>query len=238
MRINALMRTWVAGTIAIIFTGGAPALMAKSVKQDPQQTRNEYITRVQQQSSAVEPVRTTGSLWVPGGALTEVAADYKARRLDDVVMILVTEQTTAQSTGNVDSERSFQTSSAITGLPGRMKTGGVNPLFGAQSSNQLKGQGSATNTSKLLTSLSGRVIALLPNGNLVVEAERVVFMNDQHETMIVRGVLRPGDVSTNNTAPSTALSNLEVELKGKGVISDSTRRPNPAVRALLWLIGF
>jgi len=238
MRINALMRTWVAGMIAIIFAGGAPVVMAKSVKQDPQQTRNEYITRVQQQSSAVEPVRTTGSLWVPGGALTEVASDYKARRLDDVVTILVTEETTAQSTGNVDSERSFQTSSAITGLPGRMKTGGVNPLFGAQSSNQLKGQGSATNTSKLLTSLSGRVIALLPNGNLVVEAERVVFMNDQHETMIVRGVLRPGDISTTNTAPSTALSNLEVELKGKGVITDSTRRPNPAVRALLWLIGF
>jgi flagellar L-ring protein FlgH len=236
--MKAQVRRWTAGLIAIIFAGGAPGAMAKTVKLDPQQARIDYITRVQQQSPTAEPMRTTGSLWVPGGNLTEVASDYKARRVDDVVTILVTEQTTAQSTGDVNAQRTFQTNSAITGLPGRMKTGGVNPLFGAQSSNQLKGQGSASNTSKLLTSLSGRVIALLPNGNLVVEAQRQVFMNDQHETMIVRGVLRPGDVSTTNTAPSTALSNLEVELKGKGVISDSTRRPNPAVRALLWLIGF
>lgn len=238
MRINAVIRRWIAAVVAIIFAVGAPTAIATNAKQDPQQARNDYITRVQQQSPAAEPATTIGSLWVPGGTLTEVASDYKARRLDDTVTILVTEQTTAQSAGNVDSERSFQTSSAITGLPGRIKTGGVNPLFGAQSSTQLKGQGSATNTSKLLTSLSGRVIALLPNGNLVVEAQREVFMSNQHETMIVRGVLRPGDISTTNTVPSTALANLEVELKGKGVISDSTRRPNPAVRALLWLIGF
>ena len=31
------------------------------------------------------------------------------------------------------------------------------------------------------------------------------------------------------------LSNLEVELKGKGVVSDATRPPNPLVRAILWL---
>lgn len=238
MKIHALMRQWVAGVIAIIFAGGAPAAMAKSARQDPQQARNDYITRVQQQSPTAELGRTMGSLWVPGGALTDVASDYKARRLDDIVTIIVTEQTTAQSSGNVNAQRTFQTSSAITGLPGRMKTGGVNPLFGAQSSTQLKGQGAASNTSQLQTSLSGRVIGLLPNGNLIVEAQREVFMNDQHETMIVRGVLRPGDISTANTAPSTALSNLEVELRGKGVISDSTRRPNPAMRALLWLIGF
>jgi flagellar L-ring protein precursor FlgH len=38
--------------------------------------------------------------------------------------------------------------------------------------------------------------------------------------------------------PSTALSNLEIEMKGKGIIADSTRRPNVVTRALLWLTGF
>jgi len=73
---------------------------------------------------------------------------------------------------------------------------------------------------------------------MVVEAERLVAINNQKETMIVRGVLRPGDVGPNNAASSTALSNLEVELKGKGVVSDATRPANPLVRALLWVIGF
>ena len=88
------------------------------------------------------------------------------------------------------------------------------------------------------TTLSGRVIALLANGNMVVEAERELLINQQHETMVVRGVLRPGDIGPNNLAPSTALSNLEIELKGKGVVTDSIKRPNPIMRGLLWLIGW
>jgi len=45
-------------------------------------------------------------------------------------------------------------------------------------------------------------------------------------------------VGPNNTAPSTALANLEIELKGKGVVSDSIVRPNPIIRSLFWLLGF
>jgi flagellar L-ring protein precursor FlgH len=56
--------------------------------------------------------------------------------------------------------------------------------------------------------------------------------------MLVRGVLRPGDIGPNNTAPSTSLANLEIELKGKGVVSDSIRQPNPVMRLLLRIIGF
>jgi len=73
---------------------------------------------------------------------------------------------------------------------------------------------------------------------MIVEAERRVDINSQHETMVVRGVLRPGDVGPDNTAPSTALANLEIELKGKGVVSDSIGRPNPIIRTLFWLFGF
>ena len=86
--------------------------------------------------------------------------------------------------------------------------------------------------------MTGQVIAVLPSGNLVVEAEREIFMNNQHEHVIVRGLIRPGDIGPNNTVVSAALSNLEIEMKGKGIISDGTRPPNPITRAILWLFGF
>jgi len=54
----------------------------------------------------------------------------------------------------------------------------------------------------------------------------------------VRGMVRPGDISPNNTVASTSLSNLEIEMKGKGIISDSVRKPNPITRAVLWLLNF
>jgi len=230
-------------TLALLASAGllaaAPCGLADTnPKQDSQQIRADYVARMQRQMPANQEIGTLGSLYLPSGALTDMVADYKARRVDDVVTLVVFENTTAQSTGDVATQRATTTSAAITALPGKLKTGGVNPLFGANSSNQLTGKGETSAGSNVTTTLSARVIALLPNGDMVVEAERRVDINSQHETMVVRGVLRPGDVGPNNTAPSTALANLEIELKGKGVVSDSIRRPNPVLRTLLWLVGF
>jgi len=237
--MRGLIRQSLVVLIDLMFLSGIPMLQASTRhKQDSEQNREAYIARVEQQASPLPPVTTVGSLWVPAGALTEMSADYKARTVGDTITLLVSETTTAQSTGDTNSSRTFQTSSAITALPGKLKTGGVNPLLGANSATTLKGTGETDAGSNLTTTLAGRVIALLPNGNMVVEAERQVLINSQRETMLVRGVLRPGDIGPNNTAPSTALADLEIELKGKGVVTDSISRPNPIMRALLWLTGF
>ena len=213
-------------------------LLAKATRQDPQKTRADYIARVQQHTEASPATVVAGSLWVPGGALTNLATDYKASQLNDLVTIVVVQKTTAQATGNVNGQRDLNTSSGITGLAGHISTSGVTNILNAQSSTKLKGTGSTDASSTMQTNLTGQVIAVLANGNMVVEAERMVTINNQKEMMIVRGVLRPGDISPSNTALSTSLSNLEVELKGKGVVSDFTRPPNPLLRALLWIIGF
>jgi flagellar L-ring protein FlgH len=216
------------------------SVMSKiKVTHDPQKTRADYVARMEQQTSPPPTDATLGSLWVSGGALTNIQSDYKASRLNDLVTIVVVQRTTAQATGNVGSQRDFNTSSGISGLAGYIKpTSALSNLLTAQSSTKLKGTGSTDASTTMNTNLAGQVIAVLPNGNLVVEAERMVAINNQKETMLVRGVLRPGDIKPDNSALSTVLSNLEVELKGKGVVSDATRPPNPLIRALLWVIGF
>jgi flagellar L-ring protein precursor FlgH len=177
-------------------------------------------------------------LYSPTGAFTDLSADYKARRVGDVVTLIVFENTNAKSTGDVNTQRSYQTNSAITGLPGGTSTSLVNPLFAANSATTLKGQGETSSGSNVTTTLTARVIGVLPSGSLIVEAERRVLINSQHETVVVRGVLRPGDIGPNNTATSTALADLEIELKGKGVITDAIHRPNPVIRGLQWLFSF
>ena len=216
------------------------SVMSKiKITKDPQKTRADYVARMQQQTSPAATDATLGSLWVSGGALTNIQSDYKASRINDLATIVVVQRTTAQATGNVGSQRDFNTSSGISGLAGYIKpTSALSNLLTAQSSTKLKGTGSTDASTTMNTNLAGQVIAVLPNGNLVVEAERMVAINNQKETMLVRGVLRPGDIKPDNSALSTVLSNLEVELKGKGVVSDATRPPNPLVRALLWFIGF
>jgi flagellar L-ring protein precursor FlgH len=215
------------------FSQKAPKINAKS----PQQLRVDYINRLQEHYVPEADERTVGSLWSAQGPLVGFAVDYKAYHLNDTITIQISVQTTATQSGTVDSERTFTTSSAITGIMGRTPAA-VNPLLSANSSSALKGQGSTAHNTLFATSLTGQVIAVLPNGNLVVEAERQIFMNNQHENVIVRGMIRPGDIGPNNTVASTALSNLEIEMKGKGIIADSVRPLNPIARAILWLLNF
>jgi flagellar L-ring protein precursor FlgH len=202
------------------------------------QTREEYLSRVQQQQGDTADLRTTGSLWVNGGALADLSTDYKATHLNDTVIIQIVQQTVSEATGNTSTGRDLTANSAITALPGKLNVGGVNPLLGMNSSTAQKGQGSTTSSSKLQTSLAGQVIAVLPNGNLVVEAQRQVLLNHEKETAIVRGIVRPGDVGPSNIVLSTSLSNLEIELKGKGVVSDATRPPSIVMKILTRILSF
>ena len=212
--------------------------LKKQPRKSPAELRDDYLDRLMVNAPSVSSRRTTGSLWSPDAILADPVADYKARQLHDTVVVQVSVLTNAAQTGAVDSSRSFSMNSAITGLLGQLSTANTNPLLAANSANALKGSGQTSSNTTFTTDLAGEVIAVLPNGNLVVEAHRQIAMNNQHEEVIVRGVARPGDISPANIVPSAALSSLEIEMKGKGIITDSTRPPNPVTRAILWLFGF
>jgi flagellar L-ring protein precursor FlgH len=222
----------------LICVFAAPVGYAKpSKKNSPAQLRTDYIARLQEQEGGGS-THTVGSLWSSDSELSSLSIDYKARKVNDTVVIVVAVQTTAAQTGDANSSRAFQTSSAITGVAGDVNTKGLNPLFNANSATSLKGSGATDSSSTFQTTMTAQVIAVMPSGNLVVEAQRKIFMNNQHEDIMVRGLVRPKDIGPNNTVQSTALSNLEIEMKGKGIIADSTRQPNILTRAILWLTGF
>ena len=228
--------------ICVVFAIGLPLASASvhlkpQAKKTSQELRADYLTHLNEQYMPPPNARTVGSLWSAANALGDLSSDYRARNVNDTIIIQVSVQTTAAQSGNVDSERTFSTTSAITGIIGAVPHG-TNPLLSANSANSLKGQGSTASNTTFSTNLTGQIIAVLANGNMVIEAERKIAMNNQHEDLIIRGIVRPGDISSANTIPSSALGNLEIEMKGKGIISDSVRNLNPLTRAVLWLFNF
>ena len=207
-------------------------------KKPPQQKDylEEYIERARRMKP---PTPNTGSIWTPQSPYSDMASDYKARNINDLIVIQVVESTTAAVNGAVKSARTFSADSGISaamGIPGT--TSGIQNIFSPHSSRSLDGQAQTSSDSALTTSLSGRVVEVLPNGFLVIEATRQMFMNNQHQTMLIHGIVRPGDINSANTVPSTAISNLEVELKGKGVVSDGIAPPNKIMGLILKLTGF
>ena len=239
MKIAVCARVLIASLCAAIALAPAMGQQAPAKKKkptSPAEFRSDYIARLQEAYVAA-PQHTLGSIWSPGGDLDDLSNDYKARKVNDTLVIVASVQTTSSQEGDVTTSRQASTSTGITGLPGGLSTKGTDPLFAANTTTALKGSGQTDSSTSFQTSLTAQVIAVLPSGNMVVEAERKIFMNNQHEDIIVRGVVRPNDIGPNNTVPSAALGNLEIEVKGKGIISDATKRLNPIARAILWMIG-
>jgi flagellar L-ring protein precursor FlgH len=223
--------------LGLLLVGTAMARTKGQNNPPPRNGLADYIQRVLEKAPENAPP-SLGSLWIDSGRLADMVADYKASRIGDLVTISVAQNLSATSTGNLSSNRSFSATSGITALPGQLKTTGVANLFSPSSTQALAGKAQATSQTSLSTTLTGRVAAVLASGTLVVEAERQITMNNQHETVVLRGLVRPGDLDASNTVASNFVGDLEVEVKGKGVVSDGTRPPNPLVRWILRVVGF
>lgn len=196
-----------------------------------------YLARVQMSQPAA-PVLSPGSIWVDSGRMASLSTDYKAMMVGDVIEIVVVQGVTATNANSVATARTFTANSGITALPGKINVGGIANLIGLKSSEALAGQGAASTATNVTTNLSGRVVAVLASGNLVVEAERVINMNHEKQTIVLRGVVRRGDIGPNNMVASDSVGDLELEIKGKGVISDGVRPPNRVLRAILNILDF
>jgi flagellar L-ring protein precursor FlgH len=111
-------------------------------------------------------------------------------------------------------------------------------LLSQNSASALTAQGQSVTNSTLNTTVGGQVVSVLPNGILVIEAERQVAFNQQTQMIRLRGLVRPSDVNASNQVLSTAVTDLELEVVGKGIINDYTYRQNPLVRFLERLVVF
>jgi flagellar L-ring protein precursor FlgH len=184
-------------------------------------------------------VRTPGSIWSSEGRLVRLGTDAKAFRLHDVVSIVVSESLAASTDGQVKNSRASSASSGLTGLFGKLKTANnLQNLLGATAASGLTAQGQSTTNSSLATTFGAEVVDVLPNGMLVVQATRQLTFSQQTQLIKLRGLVRPEDVSAQNQVESTAMTDLELDVTGKGIVNDSTYRQNPLVRFLEKLMVF
>jgi flagellar L-ring protein precursor FlgH len=196
-----------------------------------------YVARVREKQAA--EVRTPGSIWSADGQMVRLGTDVKAFRLHDVVSIVVMESLAASTDGQVKNSRASNASSGLTSLFGALKaSNALQNLVGANAASGLTAQGQSTTNSSLATTFGAEVVDVLPNGMLVVQATRQLTFSQQTQLIELRGLVRPEDVSSQNQVLSTAMTDLELEVTGKGIVNDSTYRQNPLVRLLERLVIF
>ena len=171
--------------------------------------------------------------------MTETAFDYKARHTGDLLVIRLVDNFSATANGTGSQQRTFSASSGISAAMGNLSaTNRLQNLFSPISAETMSGKGASTLSSTLALNFAGRVVEALPNGVLVVEAVRDLTVGNDRQTIVLHGLVRPGDIASDGAVLSSQVSNLEAQIAGKGLVTDSIRQPNVVIRTLLKILNF
>ena len=182
---------------------------------------------------------TMGSTFGPDFPLIDIASDVHARRNGDLVTVTVLDQASATSAGVTTTQRSSQANSSISALLGpKSPKNALNNLLTSKTQTQLNGQGTTSRQTTVSTTVSTRVIRVLPNGDLIIEGSKLIAINSESQTVTIRGIVRQVDLGPTNTVSSNQLEDLELRINGRGVVNDAIHRPNFLYRLLLGILPF
>lgn len=180
----------------------------------------EYVKQARMMRA--ESREMSGSLWSEDRGYADAFRDVKARRAGDIVTVEVLETTSAVTEASTGTVRKEDSSASIAGLFGLEKRIGELPgLVDTSRSNQFSGEASTERKSVLQTRIAARVVEVFPNGFLLLEGNREIAINGERQLVTVRGVVRPEDISPQNSVLSTRIAELEVQVQGRGIVSQA-----------------
>lgn len=198
-------------SVLFILGGCASAPVVEEPRPAPNDAR---FAPVQPAAPVVEPVRT-GSLFNARQA-NSLYSDVKARRVGDLITVLLTEKTSAKKSATSGADRSISANINTPAIGGLAAIGA-----GLGADNSFSGSGSANQSNSLSGSISVHVEEVLPNGNLVVRGEKWIKINTGDEYIRLRGIIRPEDVRFDNSVNSSRVANARIEFSGTGQIAQA-----------------
>ncbi len=172
-----------------------------------------------------------GSLYIDRASLFE---DRRARRLNDLVTVLIMEQVSGSKKAETSTSRDSSMDATVEKFFGIPLNLNLNNLYGrgntfspsvkGSSKSQLKGSGETTREGSVKGTITARVVDVLPNGNLVIESRKEITVNFEKQVLVLQGVIRPEDISPQNTIESTRIADAKIFLVGEGVV-DVNQKP-------------
>ncbi len=181
--------------------------------------------------------RNKGSLYSVQGA--SLFADKKDLQIGDIIQIIISED--LQSNSNNKRELSSDRSSSLggglfTGTNGNTLGGlpnkAVNELngnlgidFNTESSSADKGTVKTQFTETFSTTISAIIEETYQNGNYFIKGSKELLIEGQKQKIIVTGVIRPYDITSDNSVNSGQIANLKVLYDKEGVEADVLETP-------------
>ncbi len=180
------------------------------------------------QRPAPVPQAPPGSLWSEVGARALVGMNGNARRVGDLITVVIDEKTETELSADTSTQKKsgmlgklgsfFGIGKQITKNNAGNMGGGIG--YEVDSGHSYDGKGSTARAGKLAGLLTCRVIEVLSNGNLKVWGYKQVRSNRETQYLVVQGQARPRDIQADNTIVSSLLAEAKIEFNGNGVLAD------------------
>jgi flagellar L-ring protein precursor FlgH len=168
--------------------------------------------------------RTEGAIYQAGQQM-ELFSDLKARRVGDVLTIVLNEVTNASKSATTTTAKTTTVANSAPTIFGQSMTVRGRPILSTtlNGADAFSGAGTSAQSNSLAGSLTVTVMDVQGNGNLVVQGDKTLHLNQGDEFVHISGVVRPADIATNNTVTSDKLADARISYKGKGVVDSSNR---------------
>jgi flagellar L-ring protein precursor FlgH len=158
-----------------------------------------------------------------------LVSNIKARKVGDLITIIITERATANAT----SKTRANNKSESRGGPALGWLDFIKP-WDMTVENKYLGDGDTQRDGSLRAELSARIVEVLENGDFRVEGTRMVNINGEKQLIEITGFCRGRDIEADNTILSTYISEAQIAYNGSGIIND-TSQPGVVTRVLNWL---
>jgi len=220
-------------SVLIFFAGCATHPMDPDISMTPP----KYVEEMP--SKDTEHVNNPGSLFTNSDNLF---SDTKARKVNDIVTIIITEQVTQSSKATKKLTESNKDNGGLfdASVSGGVSIGGKNyalkktgislGLPSMNSDRSFNGSGVQDRNEKFQTTISARIVKVLKNGNYYIYGTREIYVDGQKQIIQIAGVIRPQDISPNNTIDSKYISDAKIKYVTQGDIKEYTE-PN-------WFVKF
>nr|WP_241264214.1 flagellar basal body L-ring protein FlgH [Bowmanella dokdonensis] len=153
-------------------------------------------------------------------------SDVKARRVGDIITIVLRENTSASKSAGTNTSRETAVDlQPIAGLGGNaVNIGNESIQLGINSANEFDGNAAANQSNSLNGNISVTVTQVMPNQNLVVRGEKWLTLNNGDEYIRLTGIVRAADISPDNEVVSSKVANARIQYSGTGTFAKAQQQ--------------
>ncbi len=173
--------------------------------------------------TVVERPQQTGAIFSTRNA-SFLYSDRTASQVGDLITVNLNERTNASKNADTEIKKNDQNSLVDPTLFGRVPRLGSNTLsYDIDSARKFKAEADSAQANSLNGTITVTVAQVLNNGNLVIRGEKWITLNQGNEFIRLSGIIRPEDISTNNSISSIRVANARITYSGTGDLDESNQ---------------